>query len=50
MMVDTAIFSRRLDAPDDYLGRLRRLGRARESDYLDAVHGWALGKLAADGP
>ncbi len=34
MMVDTAIFLRRLDALDDYLRRLRSLGRARESDYL----------------
>ena len=34
MMVDTAIFSRRLDALGDYLERLRRLGRADEADYL----------------
>ena len=34
MMVDTAIFSRRLDALEDYLQRLRSLGRATEADYL----------------
>lgn len=34
MMVDTAIFLRRLDALDGYLQRLRSLGRASESDYV----------------
>jgi uncharacterized protein YutE (UPF0331/DUF86 family) len=34
-MVDTEIFSRRLDALDDYLARLRRLGEAPESEYLE---------------
>ena len=29
-MVDTEIFSRRLDALDGYLGRLRSLGEAAE--------------------
>ena len=33
-MVDTEIFSRRLDALDDYVRRLRRIGRASEADYL----------------
>lgn len=33
-MVDTAIFSKRLDALEDYLQRLRGLGRASEADYL----------------
>ena len=39
-MVDTEIFSRRLDALDGYLGRLRNLGRATEAEYLSdpAVH------------
>ena len=30
-MVDTEIFSRRLDALESYLGRLRSLGEAAES-------------------
>ena len=34
MMVDTRIFSRRLDALEGYLQRLHRLGRVSESDYL----------------
>ena len=34
MMVDTEIFSRRLEALDDYVRRLRRLGRTSESDYV----------------
>lgn len=34
-MVDTEIFSRRLDALDDYLGRLKGLGKAEESVYLE---------------
>ena len=34
-MVDTEIFSRRLDALDGYLERLRSLGRATESNYLE---------------
>ena len=34
MMVDIAIFSRRLDALEDYLQRLRSLGRATESEYV----------------
>ena len=34
MMVDTRIFSRRLDALEGYLRRLRSLGRMSESDYL----------------
>ena len=33
-MVDTEIFSRRLDALEGYLGRLRSLGKAAEADYL----------------
>ncbi|MCY4026435.1 MAG: DUF86 domain-containing protein [Acidobacteria bacterium] len=33
-MVDTEIFSRRLDALDGYLRRLRDLGRATEDEYL----------------
>lgn len=33
-MVDTEIFSRRLDALEDYLDRLRGLGSAAESVYL----------------
>ena len=33
-MVDTEIFSRRLGALDDYLRRLRGLGRATEAEYL----------------
>ena len=33
-MVDTEIFSRRLDALESYLGRLRSLGSAAEADYL----------------
>ena len=33
-MVDTEIFSRRLDALEGYLDRLRRLGEAPERDYL----------------
>ncbi len=33
-MVDTEIFSRRLDALDGYLRRLRDLGRATEAEYL----------------
>ena len=33
-MVDTEIFSRRLDALEGYLDRLRRLGEAPEPDYL----------------
>ena len=33
-MVDTEIFSRRLDALESYLGRLRSLGEAAEPDYL----------------
>ena len=33
-MVDTEILSRRLDALNGYLKRLRSLGRATESDYL----------------
>lgn len=33
-MVDTEIFSRRLDALESYLGRLRSLGEAAESEYL----------------
>ena len=33
-MVDTEIFSRRLDALDDYLRRLKHLGRASEAEYL----------------
>ena len=33
-MVDTEIFSRRLDALESYLGRLRSLGKAAEADYL----------------
>ena len=33
-MVDTEIFSRRLDALESYLDRLRSLGEAQESDYL----------------
>ena len=33
-MVDTEIFSRRLDALDDYLTRLKGLGSAAEADYL----------------
>ena len=35
-MVDTEIFSRRLDALDDYVRRLRRLGRTSESDYVES--------------
>ena len=40
MMVDTAIFSKRLDALEDYLQRLRSLGQASESEYLadSAIH------------
>lgn len=40
MMVDTAIFSKRLDALEDYLQRLRSLGQASESEYLadPAIH------------
>ena len=34
MMVDTAIFVKRLDALEDYLERLRSLGQASEADYL----------------
>ncbi len=34
-MVDTEILSRRLDALNGYLKRLRSLGRATESDYLE---------------
>jgi len=37
-MVDAEIFSRRLDALDDYLQRLRSLGEASEQD-------WAIGRL-----
>ena len=33
-MVDTEIFSRRLDALESYLGRLRSLGEAAEKDFL----------------
>ena len=33
-MVDTEIFSRRLDALESYLDRLRSLGEAEESAYL----------------
>ena len=33
-MVDTEIFSRRLDALESYLDRLRRLGEAEEPAYL----------------
>ena len=33
-MVDTETFSRRLDALESYLGRLRSLGKAHESAYL----------------
>ena len=33
-MVDAEIFSRRLDALDDYLQRLRSLGEASEQEYL----------------
>ena len=33
-MVDAEIFSRRLDALESYLGRLRSLGSAAEADYL----------------
>ena len=33
-MVDPEIFSRRLDALDGYLDRLRRLGEAAQSEYL----------------
>ena len=33
-MVDVEIFSRRLDALDVYLDRLRRLGEASEAEYL----------------
>ena len=33
-MVDTEIFSRRLDALDGYLVRLRNLGEVAEPDYL----------------
>ena len=33
-MVDTEIFSRRLDALEGYLRRLRSLGEAAEPDYL----------------
>ena len=33
-MVDSEIFSRRLDALGGYLGRLRSLGEAPEPDYL----------------
>ena len=33
-MVDTEIFSRRLDALESYLERLRSLGSAAEADYL----------------
>ena len=33
-MVDMEIFSRRLDALDDYLTRLKGLGSAAEADYL----------------
>lgn len=33
-MVDVEIFSRRLDALDAYLERLRRLGEAPEQEYL----------------
>ena len=33
-MVDAEIFSRRLDALDDYLTRLKGLGSAAEADYL----------------
>ena len=33
-MVDTEIFSKRLDALESYLGRLRSLGSAAEADYL----------------
>ena len=33
-MVDSEIFSRRLDALEGYLDRLRRLGEAPEPDYL----------------
>ncbi len=50
MMVDTAIFLRRLDVLDDYLGRLHSLGRARESDYLDAFRGWASASSTPTGP
>ena len=32
--VDSEIFSRRLDALEGYLGRLRNLGEAPEPDYL----------------
>ena len=40
MMVDTAIFSKRLDALEDYLQRLRSLGEAGEPEYLadPAIH------------
>ena len=40
MTVDTAIFSKRLDALEDYLQRLRSLGEAGESEYLadPAIH------------
>ena len=34
MMVDTRIFSRRLDALESYLQKLHSLGRVSESDYL----------------
>ena len=34
-MVDTEIFSRRLDALESYLDRLRSLGEAEESAYLE---------------
>lgn len=33
-MVDVEIFSRRLDALESYLGRLRSLGEAAEPEYL----------------
>lgn len=40
MMVDTAIFSKRLDALEDYLQRLRSLGEASEAEYRagPAIH------------
>jgi uncharacterized protein YutE (UPF0331/DUF86 family) len=34
MMVDTAIFSKRLDALEDYLQRLRSLGQASRAAYV----------------